>query len=121
MVKPQAMELKFVTFWVHFYELPMDLYNSSMADRLGNVVGTFVDYANGDRRYRWKESICVRVQLDISKPLRRGIKVKLDDPMGSCWSPIRYEKHPELCSYYDIIGHIAQNCSSFYVVNSSTS
>lgn len=118
MVKPQAMEFKMVSFWLHFYELPMDLYNSSMAERLGNAVGSFIDYDSGRR---WRESLRVRVHLDITRPLRRGIKVKLHDPLGSCWSPIRYEKLPELCSFCGIIGHTAHNCSSFILGGSSSS
>lgn len=57
MVKAQAMDFKMVTFWVHFHELPMDIYNSSMVEHLGNAVGKFVDYDNGGRRHGWKESI----------------------------------------------------------------
>lgn len=121
MVKAQAMDFKMVTFWVHFFELPMDLYNSAMVERLGNALGNFVDYDNGGRRHGWKESIRVRVQIDISKTLRRGIKVKLDEPLGSCWSLIRYKKLPELCSFCGIIGHTAHNCSSFYMDSGSSS
>lgn len=83
MIKPTAMEFKIVAFWVHFYELPMDLFNQSMAERLGNAIGQLVEYDNDGRGYGWKESLRVRVNLDITRPLRRGIKVRLDEPLGS--------------------------------------
>lgn len=41
MVKLTATEFRLVAFCIHFYELPMDLYNLSTAERLGNVVGIF--------------------------------------------------------------------------------
>lgn len=70
MVKPTAMEFKFSSFWVHFYELPMYLFNLWMAERLGNAIGKFEDYDLGGRGFGWKESLRVRVILDITKPLR---------------------------------------------------
>lgn len=66
----------------------MDLYNFSMAERLSNAIGRFEEYDNGGRGFGWKESLRVRVNLDITKPLRRGIKVNLEEPLGSCWTPI---------------------------------
>lgn len=69
MVKPTAMEFKFVAFWVHFYELPMDLFNVSMAEKLENAIGRFEEYDNGRRGFGWKESLRVKVTLDIIRPL----------------------------------------------------
>lgn len=39
MIKPTTMEFKYAMFWVHFCELPMDLYNLSKVDRFGNAIG----------------------------------------------------------------------------------
>lgn len=70
MVKPTAMEFRFVLFWVHFCDLPVDLYNRSMAERLGNAIGHIQEYDNGGRGYGWKESLRVRITIDITRPLR---------------------------------------------------
>lgn len=40
-----------MAFWVHFCELPMNLYNLSMAERLGNAIGSFKEYDSGSRGY----------------------------------------------------------------------
>lgn len=121
MVKPSAMEFKYVMFWVHFCDLPMDVYNISTAERLGNTIGKFEAFDSGNRGLGWKESLQVRVTLDITKPQRRCIKVNLDDPMGSCWTPIRYEKLPDLCSYCGIIGHSSKECSVFLFADGPSS
>ncbi|MDV3193917.1 MAG: hypothetical protein Q8835_02510 [Sweet potato little leaf phytoplasma] len=116
------MEFKDATFWVHFCELPMDLYNHLMAERLDNAIGQFEEFDNGGGRgVGWKESLWVRVTMDITKPLRRGIKVKLDEPLGSIWTPIKYEKLPEICSYCGRIGHNSKECGSFYLVDGPSS
>lgn len=121
MVKPTTMEFKFVAFWVHFCELPMDLYNQSMAECLGNAIGHFLEYDNGSRGYGWKKSLRVHVTLDIMRPLRRGIKVRLDEPLGSIWTPIKYKKMPEICGYCGRIGHGTKDCSSIFLADGPSS
>lgn len=108
-----------MAFWVHFYELPMELFNASMAARLRNAIGRFEEYDNDGRNFGWKKSMRVRVTLDITKPLRRCIKVNLDEPLGRCWTPIRYEKLPDLCGYCGIIGHGVKDCNSCYLAAGS--
>lgn len=98
----------------------MDLYNRSMAERLGNAIGRFVDYDNG-RGFGWKESLRVRVTLDIGNPLRHGIKVRLAEPLGSIWTPIRYKKLPELCSFCGRIGHQSKDCEAFFLADGPSS
>lgn len=120
MVKPTPMVFKDATFWVHFCELSMDLYNRSMAERFGNAIGRFVDYDNG-RGFGWKECLRVRVILDIGNPLRRGIKVRLAEPLGSIWMPIRSEKLPELCSFCGRIGHQSKDCVAFFLADDPSS
>lgn len=121
MVKPTAMVFQFATFWVHFCDLLMDLYNRSMAERLGNAIGQFQEYDNEGRGYGWKESLRVRIILDITHPFRRGIKVWLDDSLGSVWSPIKYEKLPKICAYCGRIEHGTRDCPFSLIEDGSAS
>lgn len=47
--------------------------------------------------------------------------MNLEEPLGSCWTPIRYEKLPNLYSYCETIGHSAKDCGSFYLAAGSSS
>lgn len=121
MVKPTAMEFKFASFYVHFYELPMDLYTQSMVERLGNAIGQFQSYDNGGQGYGWKESLRVRVILDITRPLWRGIKVRLDEPLGSVWTSIKYEKFPDICAFCGRNDHGMRDCTFNFLESGSSS
>lgn len=55
-------------------------------------------------------SLCI----GVSRPLRRGVKINLDEPMFGSWIPIRYERLPDNCSFCGVIGHISRDCGYFY-------
>lgn len=59
-------------------------------------------------------SLRIQIRVDISRPLRRGVNITLDDAIGRSWIPIQYERLPEFCFLCGIIGHQHKNCDLFY-------
>lgn len=53
----------------------------------------------------------IKIRLDISKPLRRGIMADLGEEKGERWCPIAYEHLPEFCYICGHIGHVDRSCS----------
>lgn len=41
--QPFELNMHFGTFWVKIYELPLMLKSEAMANKLGNIIGEFVD------------------------------------------------------------------------------
>lgn len=80
----------------------------------------FEEYDCGHRGHGWSENLRVRVTLDISRPLRRAIKVNIDGSLNGCWSQIKYERLPELCSFCGIIGHGVKDCTVIFKQSSSS-
>lgn len=103
------------SFWVHFCDVPLVCLNASMAQRLGNAIGKFEYVDCSDDKFFWGASLRVRVSIDINKPLRRGVKVNLEGPIGGCWTPIRYERLPDFCSYCGMIGHTKGECEMEHI------
>lgn len=93
-VQPSDMQFHRASFWVHFFDLPLCCMNVAMARQLGNAVGTFENVDCDSMGRCWGSSLRVRIFLDISKPLRREIKLNIDGPIGGCWIPMQYEKLP---------------------------
>lgn len=84
--------------------------NRLMASELGNALGFFEDVEHDEERYCWGSSLRVRVNLDISKPLRRGLKLNIAGPMGGNWIPIQYERLPDFCFCCGKLDHVLKDC-----------
>lgn len=61
----------------------------------------------------------VRVRIDISRPLRRGVKIILNDALGGSWIPVQYERLPNFCFYCGIIGHLVKDCGKVLSIDRS--
>ncbi|KAK6120507.1 hypothetical protein DH2020_045765 [Rehmannia glutinosa] len=95
------LEVSSCPFWIQIHDLPIGLMNKSFAEATGNIVGKYlyVDAASdGSLIGRF---LRVRVDLNITKPLRRIIKTSF---RGSDYVlPIKYERLPNFCYHCGII------------------
>lgn len=111
MVKPSKMRFHKVAFWMHFFYLPLACMNPSMARRLGNVVGEFEFVDCNSEGQCWGSSLRVRVRIDISMPLQRGVKINIEGPIAGCWIPMQYEKLPQFCAHCGMFDHGSNECA----------
>ena len=63
----------------------------------------------------------IRVLFDITKPLKRGAKVRLGSGGEIRWVDFKYEKLMEFCYVRGLIGHIARECVGADVEQCQTS
>ncbi|MFQ6631371.1 hypothetical protein Gotur_009125 [Gossypium turneri] len=64
----------------------------------------------GVLRSEINEDFCrLRVNLDVQRPLRRGIFVSMD-AVNKVWVPFKYENLPMFCFGYGRMGHGLSNC-----------
>lgn len=111
MVKLSELIFNFVSFWTHFYDLPLECMTKAMVQRLGNVVGVCDEVDSDADGLCWGESLRVKVRYDITQPIRRGLKINIEGPMGGCWIPMTYESLPDYCYHYGLIGHLVKECT----------
>lgn len=93
-----------VAFWVQVHNVPFNCMNSVMAQRLGEVIGKVEEIENSGMNDWTGPFMRIRVIIDITKPLRRGLKVKNSEGL-IVWCPILYEKLPDICFGCGLIGH----------------
>ncbi|MBA0860395.1 hypothetical protein Goshw_017260 [Gossypium schwendimanii] len=108
---PRDYDFSLVPFWIRFYNLPLGWVNRLAALMLGGAVGEVMAIDWRDREGGWGEYIRVRVWLDITKPLRRVVK------MGSQTGPlkvamVKYERLPNFCYGCELIGHSVEACKT---------
>ncbi|TXG51459.1 hypothetical protein EZV62_023983 [Acer yangbiense] len=59
----------------------------------------------------WGKFMKVKVQIDISKPLKRWLRLKLDKSNNIVMVSLKYERLPKFCYVCGRIGHASKNCS----------
>lgn len=108
--KTTDIEFKKTAFWIRLINLPMGYRKASIAEKIGNSIGEFIeaDCERGD--LNWGNSIRIRVKLDISRPLLRGFMLRTTGIEGKTWVSVRYERLPEFCYICGRIGHVAKDC-----------
>lgn len=104
------MEFKEVAFWMRLINLPIGFRSRSVAEKIGNKIGKFLEMDTEKDEFSWGNSMRVNVQIDISKPLIRGFMLKSNGIKEDCWVTIRYERLLDFCFNCGCIGHMAKEC-----------
>ncbi|KAK4425260.1 hypothetical protein Salat_1719900 [Sesamum alatum] len=81
----------------------------TMAEFIGNQIGVFRDVELDSGVQFWGSSLRIQVGLDITKPLRRVLK--LHTTMGAeSTLTFTYERLPNFCYWCGCLGHILKLC-----------
>ncbi|KAL2895154.1 hypothetical protein RDABS01_011063 [Bienertia sinuspersici] len=108
--QPAKMSFNMARFWVKVYQVPVDRRKKSMAMAIANRIGTFVEF-DSSNPFGYRKFMRFRVDLDISKPLMRGMKILVGGAQK--WVDFKYEKLPEFCYLCGLFGHSARDCGLY--------
>ncbi|XP_019159927.1 PREDICTED: uncharacterized protein LOC109156530 [Ipomoea nil] len=106
---PETVELFHCDFWIQIHNLPVGFRLDSVVSTICSFLGMLVE--SDDRNFDG----CLRtfyrvwVTVDISKPLKKQMKLKKND---GAWAFVnfRYERLPTFCFLCGIIGHGDKLC-----------
>lgn len=85
---------------------------------IGNYIGTFVSSCPSNFQGVWRDYFCVRVTLDVLKPLKRRMQVGKAGA-GWDWINFKYENVPTFCFICGLLGHSDKLCSRLFVTKES--
>lgn len=108
-MSPAEIVLNISPFWVQVYDLPLNDMNEKGGRRIGNVLGKYVETDVGDDGLGWGKFLRIRVEIDVTKPLRRGVMV-LDPDGKKIWALVKYERLPTFCYQCGRLGHGEKDC-----------
>ncbi|CAO2822650.1 unnamed protein product [Amaranthus hypochondriacus] len=95
--------------WARFYDIPFKgRGNEENARVFGNKIGIFMEMAKSSG-YSIEKSLCIRVKIDVCKPLRDNIQLKIRDGK-ICTILIKYERLSMICFYCGHLGHGSNYC-----------
>ena len=108
----QPSEVVFTTarFCVKAYDVPALKQTYNFAKFLGAQLGAFVDCVE-DGLGGIDKSLNFRVDIDVSKSLRRGIRTVVGG--ASIWIRLKYVKLPDFCYACGKLGHGYKSCELF--------
>lgn len=112
--KLKASEIRFerMEIWARLVDLPLGWMNQHRGSRamklLGDVVRLDVDkYGKASGPY-----LRARVAIDLNKPIKRGVLLKMSKEGVPEWFDAQYEKLPFFCRSCGVIGHSDVVCET---------
>ncbi|KAL5790678.1 hypothetical protein ACOSQ2_005566 [Xanthoceras sorbifolium] len=103
------LRFKFSEFWIHIYNIPLACMNCKVARLIAEEVGTIVEFPM-DSKDLWGKFLRIKVRIDITKPLKRGIRMRLENFDPLIIALIKYERLPDFCYGCGFIGHAVREC-----------
>jgi hypothetical protein len=105
-------EYKFnvIPIWIQVLKLPLGKMNKATAEMIGEKVGEWLEADVGEDDFAVGEYLRIKVRINITKPLMRGMMIQMGEEGRNKWCPFRYEFLPEFCYNCGIIGHDEKCC-----------
>jgi hypothetical protein len=76
--------------------------------QIGATLGEVEEVETNDEGFGWGEYLRVRVKLDLSKPIPRGRRLKLQGE--TIWVIFKYERLPRFCFLCGLVQHGERGC-----------
>ncbi|MBA0605292.1 hypothetical protein Godav_017881 [Gossypium davidsonii] len=106
---PSLVLLKFTEFWIQVHDLPPGLMSEPMARQFGDFLGKFLEYDLSDRFGNSYSLMRIRVQLNVTHPLKRRKKVMVGSDR-IFYARFQYEKLSLFCFICGKLGHGESFC-----------
>lgn len=75
----RCIPLNSIDLWIQIHEMRSGFMSEKVVMKIGKIgkqIGTFVSSCPNNFIGRWREYMRIRVVIDISKPLKRRMKVR---------------------------------------------
>ena len=101
-----------VSFWVQILNIPIMAMNIEAISKLGIIIGSVEEVETNEDGECIGEIARVQIKVDDTKPLKKIIFLESE---GEEKVPMRvtYERLPDFCFYYGIIGHQFKECVKY--------
>lgn len=109
-MRPSDIHFDHLSIWVRIYNLPFGLMNGKWGDVIAKKIGPVEKLEVDDQDLAWGAYLRAKVQIDITKPLMRGVSIFSTKRQAKEWYEVRYEKLPNYCYSCGIIGHSSIEC-----------
>ncbi|KAL5549099.1 hypothetical protein UlMin_004330 [Ulmus minor] len=106
----KKMSFSKAPFWIQLHNIPVFCMSKTVGSILGNMVGLVQEVECNQDGLCLGTFIRVRAIIDISKPLKRTLKVRLGTDKELVTILLIYEHLLELCFHCGVLGHPLKEC-----------
>ncbi|KAL5804454.1 hypothetical protein ACOSQ3_031254 [Xanthoceras sorbifolium] len=104
-----GMKFDKAEFWVQVHNIPIVCMDREFGSFIGKQIGVLREIDLGATGDCLGKYLRVRVRIDITKPLRHGLRLDLGEDEAS-FLLVRYEKLHDHCFHCGKIGHLFREC-----------
>ncbi|XP_059431534.1 uncharacterized protein LOC132165041 [Corylus avellana] len=108
LTSPTSIAFDHETFWVRMFHLPLAYMGQEVGFQIGSTMGTVEEVDTDEEGVGWGVFLRVRIKIDLSKPLSRGRKLRIQGKLE--WISFQYERLPRFCYHCGIIRHGSVGC-----------
>ncbi|KAL5779625.1 hypothetical protein ACOSQ2_010362 [Xanthoceras sorbifolium] len=105
-----SMSFSLIEFWIQIHNVPLVCMTREIGLFLGSQIGAVCEVDLGTTGDCAGKFLRLRIRIDVSKPLRRCIRVDLDGSGKAVTMLLRYERLPEFCFQCGHVGHATREC-----------
>ena len=106
---PKDITLKWTSFWVQIYNLPLMSMTREPGMEIGAKIGSVLEVDVPEKGVQWGKFLCVKVRIHATKKLIRGKKVTIEGG-ETRWVFFKYERLPNFCYRYGRLDHGEKEC-----------
>ncbi|XP_074366501.1 uncharacterized protein LOC141707310 [Apium graveolens] len=106
---PLKVPLYNLSFWIQLHGLPTGFMTEVVGRQHGNFFGSFLAYDPNNNTSIWRESMRIRIQVDVRKPLKRKKKICKRDG-SKCIVNCKYERLGDFCFTCGMLTHTDRFC-----------
>lgn len=99
--------------WVLIYDMRTGFMIERVLKEVGNYVGEYVESCERNFNGVWREYMRIRVTIDITKPLKRRMKIRKAGGEW-IWITFKYENVPTFCFICGLVGHSEKFCNKLF-------
>lgn len=103
--RPSDYKFERTFIWTKIYGLPLNLMKMDIAERIENKIGASQKIDTSMTRSGWVKNLRIRVEIDITKPLRRFVTISRGGGKEDICERVSFERLPMFCYavvYWDI-------------------
>lgn len=102
---PSMLNFDELSIWVQCYNIPLILMHKDFLEKVGSKIGKMEEVDIRDNGLAMGRYARIKVRIDITQPLKKHIRVQINQNYEEVIILLSYERLPDFCYKCGCIGH----------------